>query len=56
MTVVVTGNLGVAIAHFTMGTFGAKFAFTRLYNNDKVLAVLMIVSGPRAFKVVMFAR
>lgn len=56
MTVVVTGNLGVAIAHFTMRTFGAKFAFTRICNNDKVLAILMVVSGPRAFKVAMFAR
>lgn len=56
MTVVITGNLGVAIAHFTMRTFGAKFAFARICNNDKVHAILMVVSGPRAFKVAMFAR
>jgi len=56
MTVVVTGNLGVAVAHFTMRTFGAKFAFARICNNNKVHAILMVVSGPRAFKVAMFAR
>lgn len=56
VTVVFTGNLGVAIAHFTMRTFGAKFAFARICNNDKVHAILMVVSGPRAFKVAMFAR
>lgn len=56
VTVVVTGNIGVSIAHFIMRTFGAKFAFTTICNNDKVHAILMVVSGPQAFKVALFAR
>lgn len=56
MTVVVTGNLGVAIAHYTMRSFSAKFPLTRLFNNDKIRAILMVVSGPRAFKFAMFSR
>jgi len=56
ITVVVTGNLGVVIAHYTMRTFSAKFPVTRLCNNDKIHAILMVVSGPRAFKVTVFAR
>lgn len=56
VTVVVTVNLGVVIAHYTMRTFRTKFPVTKLYNNDKVHAILMVVSGPRAFKVAVFAR
>jgi protein maelstrom len=56
MTVVVTGNLGVVIAHYSMRTLSTKFSVTRLCNNDKMHAVLMVVSGPRAFKVAVFAR
>jgi hypothetical protein len=37
---VVTGNLPVAIAHFTMRTFIAKFAFARICNNEKGHALL----------------
>ncbi|KAJ9575899.1 hypothetical protein L9F63_007211 [Diploptera punctata] len=56
MTVVITGNLGVAIAHYAMRTFNKKFPILRLYNSDKMNAILMVVSGSRAFKVAMFAR
>lgn len=56
MTVVITGNLGVAIAHYAMRTFNTKFPVSRLYNNEKINAILTVVSGPRAFKVAMFAR
>ncbi|XP_023711747.1 transmembrane protein 64 isoform X4 [Cryptotermes secundus] len=56
MTVVVAGNIGVAIAHYTMRTLSTKFPLKRLCNNDKIRAILMVVSGPRAFKVAMFAR
>lgn len=56
ITVVVTVNLGVAIAHYTMRTFNAKVPLTALRNNDKIRAILMVVSGPRAFRVAMFAR
>ncbi|PSN48530.1 hypothetical protein C0J52_05902 [Blattella germanica] len=56
ITVVVTGNLGVAIAHYAMRTFNTKFPISRLYSGDKINAILMVVSGPRAFKVAIFAR
>lgn len=56
MTVVVTGNLGVAIAHYTMRTFSNMFPVSRFCNSDKMNAILMVISGPRAFKVAVFAR
>jgi protein maelstrom len=56
ITVVVTGNVGVAVAHYTMRTFSAKFPLTKLCTNDKIRTILMVVSGPRAFRVAVFAR
>ncbi|XP_063234586.1 transmembrane protein 64 [Bacillus rossius redtenbacheri] len=55
-TVVVTANLGVAIAHSAMRAFGASLPVARLAANSKVSAVLAVISDPRAFKVAVCAR
>jgi len=48
--------LGVAIAHFTIRAFNMRFPVIKLVNFETLHAILRVISGPQAFKVVALAR
>lgn len=56
IVVAVTASLGVFIAHTIIRIFLADFVVLRFFNNENARAILMVISGPQAFKVVAFAR
>ncbi|CAO1405151.1 unnamed protein product [Diamesa serratosioi] len=49
-------NVGVAIAHTTIKSMQTKLPIHRLIKNETGRAILRVISGSRAFKVVLFAR
>lgn len=53
-TVVVSANFGVA--HFTLKMLRGYLPLDRLLKNDTARALLKVISGPQAFKIVFFAR
>jgi protein maelstrom len=54
--VVLSANLGIAIAHFVLGTFSSSCPIRALLQSDTARAILRVISGPQAFKVVLFTR
>uniref|UniRef100_A0A182ISM4 VTT domain-containing protein n=1 Tax=Anopheles atroparvus TaxID=41427 RepID=A0A182ISM4_ANOAO len=56
LTVVIGANLGVAIAHNTIKSLQVKLPVHKLIKNETGRAILRVISGPRAFKIVLFAR
>uniref|UniRef100_A0A2M4AKR6 Putative membrane protein n=1 Tax=Anopheles triannulatus TaxID=58253 RepID=A0A2M4AKR6_9DIPT len=56
LTVVIGANLGVAIAHNTLKLMQSKLPVHKLIKNETGRAILRVISGPRAFKIVLFAR
>ncbi|XP_055538890.1 transmembrane protein 64 [Wyeomyia smithii] len=56
LTVVIGANLGVAIAHNTIKGLQSKLPLHKLIKNETARAILRVISGPRAFKIVLFAR
>ncbi|XP_072947325.1 transmembrane protein 64 [Epargyreus clarus] len=55
-TVVVSANFGVAVAHFTLKLLKSYLPLDRLLKTDTARALLKVISGPQAFKIVFFAR
>ncbi|KPI97179.1 Transmembrane protein 64 [Papilio xuthus] len=55
-TVVVSANFGVAVAHFTLKMLRGYLPLDRLLKNETARALLKVISGPQAFKIVFFAR
>ncbi|XP_052861400.1 transmembrane protein 64 [Anopheles cruzii] len=56
LTVVIGANLGVAVAHNTIKALQSKLPLHKLIKNETGRAILRVISGPRAFKIVLFAR
>lgn len=56
LTVIIGANLGVAIAHNTIKSMQSKLPVHKLIRNETGRAILRVISGPRAFKIVLFAR
>uniref|UniRef100_A0A182P5V4 VTT domain-containing protein n=1 Tax=Anopheles epiroticus TaxID=199890 RepID=A0A182P5V4_9DIPT len=56
LTVVIGANLGVAIAHNTIKSLQSKLPVHKLIKNETGRAILRVISGPKAFKIVLFAR
>lgn len=56
MMVVLSANLGIAIAHVTLSALSSKLPIGALLQNDTARAILRVISGPQAFKVVLFTR
>ena len=56
MMVVLSANLGIAIAHATLSALSSKLPIGALLQSDTARAILRVISGPQAFKVVLFAR
>ncbi|XP_062712543.1 transmembrane protein 64 [Aedes albopictus] len=56
LTTIIGANLGVAIAHNTIKGMQSKLPLHKLIKNETGRAILRVISGPRAFKIVLFAR
>lgn len=56
LTVILGANIGVAVAHNTIRCVQNKLPVHRLIKNETGRAILRVISGPRAFKVVLFTR
>lgn len=55
-TVLVSANFGVAVAHFTLKALRQFLPLDSLLKNETARALLKVISGPQAFKIVFFAR
>lgn len=55
-TVLVSANFGVAVAHFTLKALRNYLPLDRILKNDTARAMIKVISGPSAFKIVFFAR
>lgn len=55
-TVIVSANTGVAIAHYTIKSFHSRYPICKLNESENAQAVLRVIAGPQAFKIVMFCR
>ncbi|XP_066584735.1 transmembrane protein 64 [Prorops nasuta] len=56
MMVILSANLGIAIAHATLSALSSKLPIGALLQSDTARAILRVISGPQAFKVVLFTR
>ena len=56
IVVIVSANTGVAIAHYTIKSFHAKYPICKISESDNAQAVLRVISGSQAFKIVMICR
>ncbi|XP_036326520.1 transmembrane protein 64-like isoform X1 [Rhagoletis pomonella] len=56
LIVVVGANLGVAVAHWTIRSFRHRIPIHKLIKNETGRSILRVISGPKAFKVVLFTR
>lgn len=56
MMVVLSANLGIAIAHATLSALSSRLPIGALLQSDTARAILRVIAGPQAFKVVLFAR
>lgn len=54
--VVLSANLGIAIAHFVLSSVSSSLPIGALLQSDTARAILRVISGPQAFKVVLFTR
>lgn len=54
--VMLSANLGIAIAHFTLSSLSSSLPVGALLQSDTARAILRVISGPQAFKVVLFTR
>ncbi|XP_013188588.2 transmembrane protein 64 [Amyelois transitella] len=55
-TVIVSANFGVAVAHYTLRAMRSYLPLERFLDNETARALLKVISGPQAFKIVFFAR
>lgn len=55
-TVVLGANIGAAISHATIKHLQNRLPLQKLLQNDIARAILRVIAGPRAFKVVLLAR
>jgi uncharacterized membrane protein YdjX (TVP38/TMEM64 family) len=56
VVVAVAAAIGITFAHYVIRTYFAEFATQRLFHNATAKALLAVISGPHAFKVILFAR
>lgn len=54
--VIMAANLGIAIAHATLGALSSRLPIGALLRSETAKAILRVISGPQAFRVVLFAR
>ncbi|XP_043280954.1 transmembrane protein 64 [Venturia canescens] len=54
--VIIAANLGIAIAHTTLRALSSRLPVGTLLRSETAKAILRVISGPQAFRVVLFAR
>jgi len=54
--VILSANLGIAIAHVTLGLLSTRLPIGALLQSNTARAILRVISGSQAFKIVLFAR
>ncbi|XP_058794812.1 transmembrane protein 64 [Phymastichus coffea] len=54
--VVLSANLGIAVAHFVLSNLSPSLPIGALLQSDTARAILRVISGPQAYKVVLFTR
>jgi uncharacterized membrane protein YdjX (TVP38/TMEM64 family) len=56
LVVAVAAVIGITVAHYIIRTYFVDLATQRLFHNATAKALLAVISGPHAFKVILFAR
>lgn len=56
LTVILGANIGIAIAHVTLRSLRHRLPVHKIIKNETGRAILRVISGPRAFRVVLFTR
>ncbi|XP_064545544.1 transmembrane protein 64 isoform X2 [Drosophila montana] len=56
LTVMLGANVGIAIAHATIRSCRHRISVHKLIKNETGRAILRVISGPKAFRVVLFTR
>ncbi|XP_068143404.1 transmembrane protein 64 [Drosophila tropicalis] len=56
LTVILGANLGIAIAHTFIRSCRHRIPLQKLIKNETGRAIMRVISGPKAFKVVFFTR
>ncbi|CAD7005394.1 transmembrane protein 64 [Ceratitis capitata] len=56
LIVIVGANLGVAVCYWTLRSFRQYIPVHRVISNETARAILRVISGPKAFRVVLFTR
>ncbi|XP_034108093.2 transmembrane protein 64 [Drosophila albomicans] len=56
LIVILGANSGIAIAHATIRAFRHRISVHKLIKNETGRAILRVISGPKAFRVVLFTR
>lgn len=56
VTVVLSANIGVALAHYSIRAFHRKYPICKLEKSEHAQAVLRVIGGPQAMKIVLFCR
>ncbi|XP_055855491.1 transmembrane protein 64 [Episyrphus balteatus] len=56
LTVILGANIGITIAHLTLRSLRHRLPVHKLIKNETGRAILRVISGPRAFRVVLFTR
>ncbi|XP_023164783.2 transmembrane protein 64 isoform X1 [Drosophila hydei] len=56
LTVLLGANVGIAIAHLTIRSCRHRIAVHKMIKNETGRAILRVISGPKAFRVVLFTR
>ncbi|XP_011204753.2 transmembrane protein 64 [Bactrocera dorsalis] len=55
--IIITGaNVGIAIVHWTVRSFRHRIPIHKIIKNETARAILRVISGPKAFRVVLFTR
>nr|XP_036216841.1 transmembrane protein 64 [Bactrocera oleae]XP_036216842.1 transmembrane protein 64 [Bactrocera oleae] len=55
--IIVTGaNAGIAVVHWTVRSFRHRIPVHKIIKNETARAILRVISGPKAFRVVLFTR
>lgn len=54
--VVLAANLGIAIAHTTLSALSSRLPMGALLRSQTARAILRVIAGPQAWRVVLFAR
>uniref|UniRef100_A0A0A1WSB1 Transmembrane protein 64 n=1 Tax=Zeugodacus cucurbitae TaxID=28588 RepID=A0A0A1WSB1_ZEUCU len=56
LIIIVGANVGIAIVHWTVRSFRHRIPIHKIIKNETARAILRVISGPKAFRVVLFTR